>query len=133
MNDEPQSAHDYDDRTSAAVRSVLLEIGQTLGRFQGTFAVIGGAVPWLLLDDSEMKHVGTRDIDLSLDAEALAADDEYATLVGELRAQGYAPREEPRYFQMVRTIDPGDGGGRSAAPRSPSCSGRRGQPGDDNS
>ena len=82
MMGEPQSANDYTDRTSAAVRSVLLEIGQTLASFRGKFAVIGGAVPWLLLADSEMKHVGTRDIDLSLNAEALAEDDEYATLVG---------------------------------------------------
>jgi hypothetical protein len=45
---EPQSAADYDDRTTAAVKSVLVEIGQILGSFQGKFAVIGGAVPWLL-------------------------------------------------------------------------------------
>lgn len=110
MTPEPQSAVDYTDRTSAAVRSVLIEIGQTLGSFHGKFAVIGGAVPWLLLDDTDMKHVGTRDVDLSLDAEALAEDDQYATLVGELRAQGYVPYESGRYFQMVRTIDPRDGG-----------------------
>ena len=28
---EPQSAAEYDDRTTVAVRSVLIEIGQTLG------------------------------------------------------------------------------------------------------
>ena len=65
MNDEPKSANDYDDRTSNAVRSVLVEIGQTLGSYQGKFAVVGGAVPWLLLEDSEMKHVGTIDVDLT--------------------------------------------------------------------
>jgi hypothetical protein len=42
---EPQSAADYDDRTTAAVKSVLIEIGQILGSFQEKFAVIGGAVP----------------------------------------------------------------------------------------
>jgi hypothetical protein len=55
------------------VKSVLVEIGQVLGSFRGKFAVIGGAVPWLLLDSEEMmRHVGTIDVDLSLDAEALA-------------------------------------------------------------
>jgi hypothetical protein len=44
---EPHSANDYDDRTTAAVKSVLVEIGQILGSFQGKYAVIGGAVPWL--------------------------------------------------------------------------------------
>lgn len=68
---EPQSAADYDDRTTAAVKAVLVEIGQILGSFQGKFAVIGGAVPWLLLGNEDMPHVGTLDVDLSLDAEAL--------------------------------------------------------------
>ena len=44
---EPQYASDYDDRTTAAVKSVLIEIGQILGSYKGKFAVIGGAVPWL--------------------------------------------------------------------------------------
>ncbi len=42
---EPQSAAEYDDRTTAAVKSVLIEIGQILGSFKGKFAIIGGAVP----------------------------------------------------------------------------------------
>ena len=50
---EPQSANDYDDRTTAAVKSVSVEIGQILGSFKGKFAVIGGAVPWLLLREAE--------------------------------------------------------------------------------
>lgn len=111
MNEEPQSANEYTDRTSAAVRSVLVEIGQTLGSYRGKFAVIGGAVPWLLLEESEMKHVGTADIDLSLDAEALAEDEQYADLVASLRDQGYETREELKKFRMVRTVDPKDGGG----------------------
>jgi hypothetical protein len=36
---DPQSAIDYDDRTTAAVKAVLLEIGQILGSFHGKFAV----------------------------------------------------------------------------------------------
>ena len=44
---EPQCASDYDDRTTAAVRAVLVEIGQILGSFKGKFAIVGGAVPWL--------------------------------------------------------------------------------------
>lgn len=110
MNEEFQSANQYDDRTTAAVRSVLVEIGQTLGSYRGKFAVVGGAVPWLLLEESDMRHVGTADIDLSLDAEALAENEQYAGLVEALRGQGYETREELRNFRMVRTIDPKDGG-----------------------
>jgi hypothetical protein len=84
---DPQSANQYDDRTTAAVKSVLVEIGQILGSFQGKYAVIGGAVPWLLLDNLEMPHVGTIDVDLSLDAEALG-DGEYVRLVEALMSNG---------------------------------------------
>jgi hypothetical protein len=106
---EPQSANDYDDRTTAAVRSVLVEIGQILGSFQGKFAVIGGAVPWLLLNNKEMPHVGTLDVDLGLDAEALG-DGEYARLVETLMKHKYEQRQDLRRFQLVREIAPPDGG-----------------------
>ncbi|WP_164721343.1 nucleotidyl transferase AbiEii/AbiGii toxin family protein [Burkholderia stagnalis] len=106
---EPQSAADYDDRTTAAVKSVLIEIGQILGSFRGKFAVIGGAVPWLLLDNDEMHHVGTIDIDLSLDAEALA-DTAYVALIDALMGNGYEQRETLRRFQLVRHVTATDGG-----------------------
>ena len=107
---EPQSAADYDDRTTAAVKSVLVEIGQILGSFQGKFAVIGGAVPWLLLGNEDMPHVGTLDVDVSLDAEALG-DGEYTTLIGALMSHGYEQRAELRRFQLVRQVPAADGGG----------------------
>ncbi len=106
---EPQSANDYDDRTTAAVKSVLVEIGQILGSFEGKFAVIGGAVPWLLLSQTEMPHVGTADVDLALHAEALG-DGEYARLVELLQHQGYRQAHDLRRFQLARTVPARDGG-----------------------
>jgi hypothetical protein len=106
---EPQSAADYDDRTTAAVKTVLIEIGQILGSFKGKFAVIGGAVPWLLLDNEDMPHVGTLDVDLGLDAEALGHG-EYATLVEALMGHGYQQRKELKRFQLVRQVPAQDGG-----------------------
>lgn len=108
LTPEPASAADYSDRVTEAVRSALLEIGQILGSFEGKFAVIGGAVPWLLLDAEDMPHIGTTDIDLSLDAEALG-DGEYVHLVEALMGNGYEQREDHRRFQLVRTIEPDDG------------------------
>lgn len=55
---DPQLTADYEDRTTKAVKGVLVEIGQILGSFKGKFAVICGAVPWLLLDNEDMPHVG---------------------------------------------------------------------------
>ena len=110
VSQEPQSAADYDDRTTAAVKSVLIEIGQILGSFRGKFAVFGGAVPWLLLENEDMHHVGTLDVDLGLDADALQGG-EYAQLVEALLGNGYQQRKELRRFQLVRQIAAADGGG----------------------
>jgi hypothetical protein len=106
---DPQSAADYEDRTTKAVKGVLVEIGQILGSFRGKFAVIGGAVPWLLLDNDDMPHVGTLDVDLGLDAESLG-DGEYVNLVEALMGNGYKQREELRRFQLVREVPVDDGG-----------------------
>ena len=106
---EPQAAGDYDDRTTAAVKSVLIEIGQILGSFEGKFAIIGGAVPWLLLGEAEMQHVGTADVDLGLDPAALG-DGEYARLVEALQEHGYLQRDNLRRFQLLRTVPAADDG-----------------------
>ncbi|CDX51591.1 conserved hypothetical protein [Mesorhizobium plurifarium] len=107
---EPQTANDYPSRTTEAVKSVLLEIGQVLGSFKGKFAVVGGGVPWLLLDNEDMPHVGTVDVDLALDAEALG-DGEYVTLVDALKDAGYEQRKDThRRFQLVRSVPARDGG-----------------------
>ena len=106
---EPHYASDYDDRTTVAVKSVLIEIGQVLGSYKGKFAVIGGAVPWLLLSETDMPHIGTLDVDLSLDAAALG-DDEYAQLVESLLKQGYHQRKHLPRFQLVRTVPARDDG-----------------------
>lgn len=109
IHTEPQSAADYEDRTTVAVKGVLLEIGQILGSFRGKFAVVGGAVPWLILNNHDMPHVGTLDVDLGLHAEALG-DGEYATLVEALMGQGYEQRQSLRRFQLVRSIRSNDDG-----------------------
>lgn len=101
---EPQSANDYDDRGAQAVYSVLLEIGQVLGAYRDQFVVIGGSVPWLLFPDAVPPHVGTLDIDLSLDAQALG-DGEYKGLVESLEAAGYErAAKQMKVFQLRRTV-----------------------------
>lgn len=105
---EPQSAADYDDRSTQAVKSVLLEIGQILGSYKGKFVVVGGLIPWLLQNDEDMPHVGTLDIDLGLDPSALA-NGEYANLIESLRGHGYQQRADLRQFQLVRELPQNDG------------------------
>ncbi len=101
----PTSANQYDDRGAQAVYAVLLEMGQVLGAYRDKFVVIGGSVPWLLLPDADPRHIGTLDVDLSLDAAALQ-DDKYVGLVQALEAAGYE-RAAPdmRVFQLRRTVN----------------------------
>ena len=106
---DPRRASDYHDRATGAVKSVLVEIGQVLGSYRDRFAVIGGAVPWLLLTESDMPHIGTLDVDLTLHAEALG-DGDYARLVDALLKQGYRQGGDRRRFQLVRTVPARDGG-----------------------
>ena len=106
---EPQFAGDYDDRTTKAVKSVLVEIAQILGSFKGKFAVIGGAVPWLLLSEADMPHSGTVDVDLGLDPSALG-DGEYVRLVEILQTHGYDQRDNLQRFQLLRTVPASDDG-----------------------
>lgn len=106
---DPQSATDYDDRGATAVVAVLLEIGQVLGAFRDRFVVIGGSVPWLLYPNAEPQHVGTLDVDLSLDAEALS-DDDYTSLVEALERASYERSSDGlRRFQLRRMISVDEG------------------------
>lgn len=109
-SNEPQHASDYEQRTTEAVRSVLVEMGQILGSYRGKFTVVGGSVPWLLLAADDMEHVGTMDVDIALSAEALG-DGEYAELVGSLVSHGYHYHDGRRKFQLRRTVPDADGMG----------------------
>lgn len=94
---------EYGDRTTEAVKSVLIEIAQALGSYEGKYAVVGGAVPWLLANNPDMPHIGTIDIDLSLKPEELGAY-EYTGLIEALLKAGYRQEKDRKVYQLVRTI-----------------------------
>jgi hypothetical protein len=109
VNLDSISAADYGEHELRAVRQVLVEIGQVLGSYRSKFVVIGGAVPWLLLTGTEPPHIGTLDIDLNLNPEALG-EGEYASLVSLLEAKGYERGDDLRPFQLRRRVDTGEVG-----------------------
>ncbi|MCB1210666.1 MAG: hypothetical protein KDK97_15150 [Verrucomicrobiales bacterium] len=107
---EPDIARDYQERDVKAAYSVLIELGQVLGAWREKFVIVGGAVPWLLLGDACPKHIGTLDIDLDLNPDALA-EGEYATLVEALEKKNYERGMEGlKPFQLRRwvNVDEGD-------------------------
>lgn len=112
---EPTAAEQYGDRGNEATRRVLLDLAHVLGDYREHVVVIGGIVPTLLLENAEMPHIGTLDIDLTLDAEALQEDNKYARMIELLEYSGYARNmgdrtPDLRPFQLQRTVDLQDGG-----------------------
>ena len=64
-----------DVRAVKAARKVLLELHQLLGEFRNAMTVVGGSAPPLLLqDDPENPYVGTTDVDIVLDPQAVPED-----------------------------------------------------------
>jgi hypothetical protein len=104
MTNEPQTARDYDSRATQAVRTVLIELGQVLGDYLEALVIIGGAVPWLLLTEAEVPHVGTIDVDFALDPNKLNSP-RYAALVALLEGKGYERQLEGiETFQLRKMI-----------------------------
>jgi hypothetical protein len=106
---DPDIARDYQERDAKAAYSVLIELGQVLGAWRSKFVIVGGAVPWLLLGEARPKHIGTLDIDLDLNPDALA-DGEYASLVETLEKKDYERGTEGlKPFQLRRWVKVDEG------------------------
>lgn len=106
---EPDIALHYHERGTAAVYSVLIELGQVLGAYRDHFVIVGGAVPWLLMPDALPAHIGTLDIDLNLAPEALS-EGKYATLIECLENAGYERGvDDLKPYQLRRWVKLDDG------------------------
>jgi hypothetical protein len=125
----PRTASDYQDGITGASRSGLAEVLTALGAYHDALVLIGGWVPYLILEqfgepgqefyDAESAfdadvtfgkfiHVGSIDIDLVIDPDLVDAD-QYATIAELLLGRGYRP-EVDQPFQFRRTIrSPRDG------------------------
>jgi hypothetical protein len=113
-------ARNYQDGITAASRSGLAEVMTTLGAYREALVLIGGWVPYLILEEFggegafkadafqadafqvEFVHVGSIDIDLVVDPDLVDAE-RYATIVDLLLGRGYEPGDDP-LFQLQKTI-----------------------------
>ena len=94
----------YGKREVEAAHRVLIEIMQVLGEYRDQMVIIGGWVPTLHLGN---KHIGSMDIDIALDKEAIHPDT-YSTIRKLLQKQGYRP-DGTQPFIFYRDVDM-DGG-----------------------
>ena len=77
--------------------SVLVELMTILGNYRDNIVLIGGWVPYFLLDSNEMSHVGSIDIDLALNFKEIT-DESYKTILDLLDQRGYRQGSQPNIF-----------------------------------
>ena len=81
----------YESNLTSASLSAILELGVTLKYYKDSMVLVGGWVPYFLIEefgDLEFSHVGSIDIDLAINPDKINAD-EYATIVDMIKRRGY--------------------------------------------
>lgn len=91
---KPSTADGYDPAQSARVRAACLYVATKLGDLLEEVVVVGGLVPYLLVDQDDLpagsdSHSGTMDLDMGLDL-AILNDERYRLLGERLRDAGFS-------------------------------------------
>jgi len=98
---------DYHPAFTNASKSVLLELMTILKSYRDSLVLIGGWVPYFLLEAHKSKginltHIGSIDIDLVIDPKVIDGE-KYETITRMLLSRGYKPSKEILY-QFERTV-----------------------------
>lgn len=108
----PRLIKDYGAGITEASKSVLLELFTILGTYRASLVLVGGWVPYFLLEiykkkDDPFQHVGSIDIDIALNPEKIPPRT-YTTIVELIQERGYTPREsikgEKIHYSFNRAI-----------------------------
>jgi len=101
----------YSPEITAASKSVLLELMTILRSYREALVLVGGWVPYFLLEKhrrpgDSFVHVGSIDIDLAVDPSKIS-EDQYATIVELIQERGYRPAPDklgvpvPNCFERI--------------------------------
>jgi hypothetical protein len=97
MDRKPKHASGYQPESVLRVRQTLLFIASKLGDLMENIVVVGGLVPYLLIEQEGLpaprRHVGTLDLDLGLSL-AILDDERYREVADRLRAEGFKAVEK---------------------------------------
>ncbi len=91
---------DYNPADVDICLSVMVELLTILGEFRENIVLVGGWVPYFIINDIEpdAAHTGSMDIDLALDFKNIT-DDSYRTILKHLTQRGYEQdKEQPFIF-----------------------------------
>lgn len=91
MASKPTTAAGYPPELAVAARRMCLYVATILGDLLDDIVVVGGLVPYLIVDQQDRieAHVGTRDLDLGL-ALAVLDEERYKQIAERLRSRGFA-------------------------------------------
>ena len=98
---------DYTEALTSASRSALAELALTLKSYKESFVIVGGWVPYFLIEESgrdDFQHVGSIDIDLAVNPDKIDQD-AYATMIELIERRGYVQRihnEQPILFSYEK-------------------------------
>ena len=107
-----RTSQSYGPGVTSASKAVLLEVLTTLRAYQEALVLVGGWVPYLLLQEHQRRddpfvHVGSIDIDFAVDAQQISGTP-YATIAELLAGRGYHPaldrRGAPIPGSLERTV-----------------------------
>jgi hypothetical protein len=92
MMQKPSSSSGYPPELAVEARRMCLYVATLLGDLKDDVVVVGGLVPYLIIDQAAAveTHVGTRDLDLGLALSVLDAE-RYHEISEQLRRNGFAP------------------------------------------
>lgn len=93
---------DYPKNEVEACLSVLVEFMTLLGEFKDSIVLVGGWVPYFLIEERKQEHTGSLDIDAALDFKNISSET-YSTILELLKERGYEETEQPYVFN--RTVE----------------------------
>ena len=93
---------DYPKNEVEACLSVLVEFMTLLGEFKNSIVLVGGWVPYFLIEERKQEHTGSLDIDAALDFKSISSET-YSTILELLKERGYEETEQPYVFN--RTVE----------------------------
>jgi len=96
------SQSNYPKEEVEACLSVMVELMTLLGEFRDYFVVVGGWVPYFLVEKKGVRHTGSLDIDIAVDFQKVP-DITYRTILQLLEKRGYEKNPE-QPFIFYRTL-----------------------------
>lgn len=95
---------EFSEDETEACRRVLIELTNIFSQFEDHMALVGGWVPFFLIEQRKEKHVGTLDVDLFFDCEKIGANS-YETIEKILLDNNYyRPLQGKGKFQWVKEV-----------------------------